>query len=152
MRMSAKAYIRKIDFVFYNEEEIRQQIMDERNKAAAPSMRNGSGVSDPTAKEAIYNIVPLEGIKVAGRELKWPEKWVEVIDKTYDWSKKQAGKLRYKIAKMKYTGKDYRKICEACHVSARFYYTLIENFRKYAANRAAKLRLITEEEYEETFL
>ena len=38
-RQNGKPYIRKIDFVFYNESEIRDLIFDERNRVSVPELR-----------------------------------------------------------------------------------------------------------------
>ena len=149
-RQNGKPYIRKIDFVFYNESEIRDLIFDERNRVSVPELRNGSGISDPTARDAINNLSPIPSVTIAGQELKWPERWIVVVDKTYNWAKLN-NKLKLKVAKMKYKGENFRKINAICHISTAYQYLLLENFRKYAAYVAKELGLLKIEEFEEIF-
>lgn len=151
-RNSSKPWIRKVDFVFYNEEEIRLSVLEARNTAAsAPVIRNASGISDPTAREAIYNLTPLPTITISGQALTLPERWLTVIDKTYAWAE-ATNKLRYEIARRKYLGQNYKMICIECHISMKHQYLLLENFRRYAADEARELELIDREEYKEIFL
>lgn len=151
MRQSKKAWIRKIDFVFYNEAEIRLLVKEARNKMEIPTIKASGGTADPTAREAISNLTPVKAVTVKGKELSRPEDWLTVIDNTYAWAKKQDNP-RYVVAKLKYIGEDYRLISMKCHVSIRFQYVLIENFRRYATSQARDLELISKEEYEEIFL
>ena len=151
MRQSKKSWIRKIDFVFYNETEIRMLVKEEKGEKKIPLIRSASGISDPTAKEAISNLTPLKSITIKGKELNNPEDWLKVVDNTYAWAKKQDNP-RYVVAKLKYIGEDYRLISMKCHVSIRFQYALIENFRRYATSQARDLELISKEEFEKIFL
>ena len=139
MRQSRKAWIRKIDFVFYNEAEIRLLVKEARSKLEEHAIKRSGGTADPTAREAISNLTPLKSITLKGKELSRPEDWLQVIDNSYE-------------AKLKYIGEDYRLISMKCHVSIRFQYALIENFRRYATSKARDLGLISEEEYEKIFL
>ena len=150
MRQSKKSWIRKIDFVFYNEAEIRLLVKEEKGEKKIPLIRSTSGISDPTAKEAISNLTPLKSITVKGKELSRPEDWLKVIDNTYAWAKEQDNP-RYVVAKLKYMGEDYRLICAKCHISTKYQYLLIERFRMYAADEARELELIDREEYKEIF-
>ena len=151
-RQSKKNWIRKIDFVFYNEQEIREQVADARNNLQhAPVIRNASKIPDPTAKEAIFNLTPITSIRIKGKELKRPEDWLRVVDATYFWAQQQDNP-RYQVAKLRFSGEDYRMMCAKCHISARYQYTLLDNFRGYAASQARDLELILKEEFEEIFL
>ena len=125
-RRQNQPYIRKIEFVFYNEDEIRAAVFEARNEPAfVPIIRNASGLSDPTAKEAIINLTPLPTVKVKGTELELPEKWLLVIDKTYAWAKKQ-GEVKYEVARRRYNGEDYRKTCSELHISSNIHYRIVE--------------------------
>ena len=66
---SRPGYYRKIDFVFYNEQAIRDAIEDAREGARPRTERNGSGVGDPTASTAIRNITPLISVKLGDGSL-----------------------------------------------------------------------------------
>ena len=120
MRQSKKSWIRKIDFVFYNETEIRLAVLETRlNGKPLPEIsRNASNIGDPTASEAIANLIPVSAVKIKGQELRLPEKWLEVIGKTYAWAA-DTNTLRYQVARLKYKGIDYRKISIERHISIR---------------------------------
>ena len=137
-----KPYIRKIEFVFYNEAEIRAAVFEERNEPAfVPIIRNASGLSDPTAREAIYNLTPLPTVKVKGTELALPERWLLVIDKTYAWAKRQS-EVNYEVARRRYNGEDYRKTCRELNISQQYQSKILENIKNYAALQAAQMNLI----------
>ena len=154
MRQSKKSWIRKIDFIFYNENEIRLAVL-EAKVGGKPVMEmpihNANNVSDPTATKAIQSMTPITTIRIKGQDLHQPEKWLTVIDKTYAWTRENDN-LRYQIAKLKYKGIDYRMICLGQHISIRFLYTLLEKFRGYAASQARDEGLISKEEFEKIFL
>ena len=113
---NSKPYFKLIDFVFYNEKEIRLLVEDERNNLKSPELRNGSGLSDPTARLAIKNLMPLPKVTIKSKELYHPERWLEVIQRTYNWNMRQS-KLQYEIVKRRYAEEDYRKTCSEFHIS-----------------------------------
>ena len=151
-RISKKSWIRKIDFVFYNEAEIRLAVLESKfnDKPAPAIIRNTSKISDPTASEAIVNLTPIAAVKIKGQDLRQPEKWLTVIDKSYTWAI-ESNNLKYQVAKLKYKGIDYKMICIERHISIRFLYTLLEKFRGYAASQARDEGLISKEEFEKIF-
>ena len=134
-------YIKKIDFVFYNEKNIRQAVFEARESRRRPELKNGSGLSDPTARDAIRNLTPLSFIKIAGEMLKFPESWLKVIDKTYSWCKRQSA-CHYEVLRRKYNNEHYKKICVDLHISPTTFQGLINRARQYAALQAAQFRLI----------
>ena len=139
---SSRPWVRKIDFVFYHEQEIRETILDERSTcASAPVVRNASGVSDPTAREAIYNLSPLPVVKIDGKELRLPERWLVVIDKTYAWAKSQSD-VHYEVARRRYRGEDYRVTCRELHIAKTTLHRIMEVFKMYASLQAAQMNLI----------
>ena len=139
---SSKPWIRKVDFVFYNEREIREAVLEERDTcSSAPIVRNSSGVSDPTAREAIYNLSPLPVIRINGQELRLPERWLVVIEKTYAWAKSQSD-VHYEVAKRRYRGEDYRVTCRELHISNTTRRNMFETIRIYAALQAAQMNVI----------
>lgn len=143
-RNSSKSWIRKVDFVFYNEEEIRLSVLEARNTAAsAPVIRNASGISDPTAWDAIYNLTPLPTITISGQALTLPERWLTVIDKTYAWAQKQSPTgLHYEVARRRYSGEDYRVTCRELSISPPYLYKIMDNIKMYASLQAAQMNLI----------
>lgn len=140
-RRDDRPYIRVIEFVFYNEREIRLAIMDARAESNSPELRNGSGLPDPTATTAIRNLSLVPFIVVGGQELKLPERWLTVVEKTYDWCKRQ-GEKYYEIARAKYNGEYFVKTCANIDVSITRFYEIIEKIKVYAALQAAQLNLI----------
>lgn len=145
-----KPYIKDIDFIFYNESEIRQAIEDERTKAREPlAVKNASKISDPTAAEAFGNILPpppvlavvIKDRKGELRAVKYPERWLIVIDRTYSWCQRQEG-CHYEVARRRYSGEDYRKICSELHIDKSTLSRIMDDVRIYAALQAAQFHLI----------
>ena len=134
-------YFRKIDFVFFNEKNIREIVFESRENNFKPELKNGSGISDPTARDAIRNLTPLAKITVCGITLKFPESWLEVIDKTYNWCKRQS-ETHFESVRRKYLGDHYKKICRDLHISATTFHNMIHRARQYAALQAVQLHLI----------
>ena len=78
-----KFYSKIIDFIFYNESEIRKAVVESRIDITRPELKNGSGISDPTARDAIRNLMPISQITICGQVIKFPERWLIVVEKTY---------------------------------------------------------------------
>lgn len=135
------SYIRKIEFAFYNEAEIRAAIEEARLDSSPPEIRNGSGISDPTASAVIKKLSPVQSVTIHGVELKRPESWLFVIDKTYAWCRRQ-GTRHYEIARARYSGGYFRPICAKLAISETQFYMTLERIRIYAALQAAQLNLI----------
>lgn len=136
-----RPYIKKIEFAFFNEKEIRLSILDARGATMTPELRNGSGLPDPTAREAICNLSPIPMIRVKGIDLKFPESWMLVVDKTYNWCKRQ-GEEYYEATRLKYKNEFYVKICSKLDITISRFYEIIERARIYAALQAAQMNLI----------
>ena len=140
-RRDDRPYIRVIEFVFYNEREIRLAIMDARASSNSPELRNGSGLPDPTATEAIRNLSLVPFITIGGQELKLPERWITVVEKTYNWCKRQ-GEKYYEIARARYNGEYFVNTCAKLDLTFSLFYDIIEKIKVYAALQAAQLNLI----------
>ena len=128
-RNDGKPYIKIIDWVFHNEQEIRQAIIDERNKAAGnPLVRNASKISKPTEVAVMQEMVPPPPLPVVilkedDGELKYlehPERWLVVIDRTYAWCKRQKG-CYYEAAHRRYNGESYKIQPPPCLISSMMY-------------------------------
>lgn len=140
-RRARQGYIRKIDFVFYNERKIKEAIKEVREDPA-PTQKTSMRVlsfSDPTSIQAIKNATPIKSIAFEGHVLENPESWVKVIDRTYNW----ADELTKSIAAGRYKKEDYRETCMKQNCSERVYYRRLEQFRHRAAMIAIGLQLIT---------
>lgn len=140
-RRDDRPYIRVIEFVFYNEREIRLAIMDARAESNSPEIRNGSGLPDPTATAAIRNLSLVPFIVIGGQELKLPERWMTVVEKTYAWCKRQGGKY-YDVARARYGGEYFVNTCAKLDLTISLFYDIIEKIKVYAALQAAQLNLI----------
>ena len=138
MRQRNHGYYKKIDFVFYNEDRIRQAIEDERSNCGYTPGRNGSGVGDPTASTAIKNMTPLRLVHFGTFELEWPEHWMEVIDKTKLWAPSDV-----LIVAVDFYANTPRDVTMAkLIISSATYYRLLDRFVEHAALVAIQLGLI----------
>ena len=129
--------MRKIEFVFYNEEKIRAAVLNARNLPRVPG-KNGSQVGDPTASQAIRNITPLRRVSINEECLEWPEAWLEVVDATYAWCDYD----RLIVAKDRYSGVDYWETCAKLSISHGTYFRMMVDIRHYASLCAAQAGLI----------
>ena len=138
MRQRNHGYYKKIDFVFYNEDRIRQAIEDERSDCGFTAGRNGSGVGDPTASAAIKHMTPLRLVHFGTFELEWPEHWLKVIEMTKLWSPPDV-----LIVGADYYANTERDITMAkLTISKTTYYRLLDSFVEHAALVAIQLSLI----------
>ena len=137
-----EVYFLKIDFIFYNEEKIRVAVAEARADDGRPHLRQKAAGSDPTATQAVRNLTPLVKVMInAEQVIEYPERWLEVIDKTWSWAQKQKD-CRYEIARRRYAREDYKKTCCELHISQSFYFRLIDCVKMYAALHAVQLGLI----------
>ena len=136
-RRTGNGYIRKIDFVFYNEKKIREAVLDARNMPRSPG-KNGSAIGDPTASIAIRNLSPLRKVTIQEEELEWPEAWLRVVDETY----LRCNHDQMIVARDRYAGVDYRQTCTKLSISDATRRRLLDRVRQFASVCAAQLGLI----------
>ena len=139
MRRTGSRYIKIIDFVFYHERQIRQAMMEAREDVPRAE-KNGSGISDPTATQAIKNATPLRFVNINGTRVERPECWVQVIDSTKLWFS-QDNEKRIVLHDM-YENVDYRQTCAALSISPSTLHYFRQEIRTYAALCAANLNLL----------
>ena len=122
--------------------------MEERRKGKINKMgiKNASQISDPTASEAINNVMLLPYVKINDKNLELPEVWLDVVRGTYKWCKEQADNL-YEIAKRRYKGIDYRKICSEMSISQSTLSKMIDKVKTRALLLAVQAGLIRVEPY-----
>ncbi len=138
-----REYFKVIDWHFYREKAILEAVAEARSDSARPQYVNKNGLPDPTAYEAIRNATPLSAVRLATGDLvKLPEKWLEVMSRTYAWAKK-VGDGRYEVARRRYKGEPYLVSCYALAISQSNYSLTLERFRNYAALQAVQAGLIT---------
>ncbi len=143
---SRDSYMRKIDFIFYREKEIRDAVYRARLTIGISSgtlkLINTGGISDPTAMQAVANLTPLKSVVINdGEIIEYPERWLEVIDKTYRYCA-TSNDCRLEVAKRRYRSEDYRKTCSDLHISDSTRRRLLELVKMYAALQAVQLNLI----------
>ena len=143
---SRDSYMRKIDFMFYHEKEIREAVYRARmtNGISSGTLKliNTGGISDPTAMQAVSNLTPLKKVVISdGEIIECPERWLEVIDKTYRYCA-TANDCRLEVAKRRYRSEDYRKTCIDLNISDSTRRRLLELVKMYAALQAVQLNLI----------
>ena len=134
-------YIKKIEYAFFNEKAIREAVYEARSLMKIPEVRNGSSLADPTAAQAIRNLTPVHSINLYGEELRRPEDWLTVIDKTYCWCSRQC-ETYLKLAKRRYEGVHFAKICATLNLVPEKFFRILEKIRHYAALQASYLQLI----------
>ena len=141
----SEAYMRKIDFIFYREKEIREAVYQARlNMTVGGTLRliNSTGIPDPTATQAVRNLTPLKFVTLSeGEIIEYPERWLEVIDKTYKYCSTQKD-CRLEVARRRYRSEDYRKTCRELNISDTARRRLLELVKIYAALQAVQLGLI----------
>lgn len=138
---SSEPYFRKIDFIFYNEAKIRLAVEEMRLDDGRPRLPS-NGVSNPTQMQAVRNLTPLEKVSLDGlHSVEFPERWLEVIDKTWSWAKAQPD-CRAEVARRRYAKEDYRKTCRELGISESTLRRLFDLVRMYAALHAVQLGLI----------
>ena len=139
MRRTGRGYIRIVDFAFFNEKNIREAILDARNDVGHVG-RNGSGIGDPTATQAIKNATPIRFVNIHGTRVERPESWIQVIDSTREWFSFDNEK-RIILHDM-YSGADWRQTCAVLSISKSTLFLFRSEIRQHAALCAANLNLI----------
>lgn len=134
-------YIKKVEYVLYNELEIREKVTEAKNKVALSEIRNNSQMSDPTAAEAIRNLVPVKAILIDNQLLREPETWLEVIERTREWCRRSGEKF-YRIMRGKYCRESVAAVCQELGISGDNYRAAVEAIRNYAAMWAAWYHLV----------
>lgn len=139
-RRTGTEYVKKVDFVFYHEHEIREAVRDARASSTPQQggFRGKNHISNPTEAQALRNVTPIKQVRVCGEDLVWPENWLKVIDAVYLWCDDN----HRSVARNRYSGEDYRQTCDRLHISDKTYYNLLNDVRNYAAVCAAQFGVI----------
>ena len=136
----SKQLIRKIDFIFYREPQIRRLIRLTRLDPNPPRLLvkpANSQLGDPTAGAVIRKLTKLKLIRFEdGRELHNPEQWIEVIDETYE----AASDLEYQTARARYREEKLEITLHRLSIDKWKYYRVLNHFRDIAV-RIIKNRL-----------
>lgn len=138
-----EVYVKMIDWVFFNEKQIEKAVYAARvdTPKTPPVIGDRNKISDPTAQTALHNLTPLSSAIICGDELKFPELWLLVISKTYNWCARQSDCFE-KAVRKKYRGEYYIKVCRELSISPPTFFNMIHRARMYAALQAVQLNLI----------
>lgn len=143
-----------IEFVFYNEKEIKQAVFERREDGCLPKTGGGGSghcfTNDRTAQEAIRRILDVPavvieyGAKTCGRRnsitLRHPEKWLKVIQYTRDYFN---GTASGALFKMRYAECLTRQeICENLKINKPRYFAMLGSVIKFAEGTAVGLGLL----------
>jgi hypothetical protein len=143
-----RKYGKLIERRFFQYEKIKQAVWEARNDSGANKTGgNGSGhafVSDPTANAAmrVVSLLPAVEIEVGKNEtetIKWPEKWLAVIEATY---RRYEGGVAKKILHDRYKGETQVKTCMENFISKATYYFILKEIENYAMMCACQAGLV----------
>lgn len=144
-----RKYGKLIERRFFQYEKIKQAVWEARNDSGGNKTGgNGSGhafVSDPTANAAMKgaSLLPAVEIEVGKNEtetIKWPEKWLIVIEATY---RRYKDGVVEKLLKCRYSGDPYQKTCMELHISTTTYYQIITEVQQFALACACQVGVVS---------
>lgn len=136
---------KQVDYIFNHEKQIRQAVFERRNDSGGHTGGGGTGhsyVSDPTALHAIRLASELNFVQLGEGEKVWhPEKWLEVIDATYEWC--AGDEIKSAIIERRYRRHDYYvTVCNDLHISQTTHSVLLTEIRNHAMMEAAYRQLV----------
>ncbi len=120
-------YFKKIDFVFFNAGKIRELVKEAKMGASIEHNTNGSGVSDPTAAEAMHNMMPIRFITLQGNRLEWPERWLHVVDMVY----LLCDEFLLSVLRAKYNNENYKTTCRRLSIAQSTHSKMIAKIKHY---------------------
>lgn len=135
---------RHIEFMMYHRQEIKRAIAEERERQKGGHSGGGSSghafVSDPTALQGIKAATELISVNIdSGNVIKWPERWLRVIDKTYE----QAGDLQRAVMQARYEDHEIAtRTCMRLAIGKTLYYGLLDNALAFAGMAACQMGLM----------
>lgn len=107
-----------------------------------PRLPSNAENSNPTLSQVVRNLTPLDKVMINSEQtVEYPERWLEVVDKTWSWAKVQ-NDCRYEVARRRYAREDYRVTCYDLRISNSTRRRLFDLFRMYASLHAVQLGLI----------
>lgn len=141
--MRIKAYS-IVDRMFRNQRSIETAVLEARSgdRASCNARGGGSGtphISDPTAREAIANIMPISAVQLPnGYTVRDPETWLKVIHYVYS----EMAEPDRKVVQMFYSGKSAIAVSIECHVYESTVYRLRSECRHMATELACQYGLV----------
>ena len=136
--------LRAIEFVLYNEREIRLAVFEARNNSVCHTGGSPSGhayIADPTAIQAVRNAEELPSVTLSdGKTLSLPEKWLSVIDKLREWASLDT--IAHGILHDRYHEEPWQYSTNRLNISHTTYTNYLDRIRTQAKIIAAKFDLI----------
>lgn len=123
---------------FFQEEKIRRAVFEARHDSGGGKTGGGGSghafVSDPTASAAMREVSPLRAIEIeTGKNetetVKWPEKWLAVIEATY---RRYGDGIIGELLHRRYSGEPYQTTCINLHISKSLYYQMMTEVQSFA--------------------
>lgn len=133
---------------FFQEDKIRRAVFEARHDSGGGKTGGGGSghafVSDPTASAAMREVSPLRAVEIElGKNetetVKWPEKWLAVIEATYRRYEKGVGA---QILKDRYRGESPVKTCMENYISRTTYYSVVSEIDSFAMMCACQVGLV----------
>ena len=130
-----------IESIFRREKEIKQAVWEAKNDSRGHTGGGNSGhalVSDPTASAALHQVEEVREVTLPdGYNVRWPERWLRVIDATYE--KYPASK---RALRLRCSGLPYADACEELHIGKSTYYAMLNDADSFAFAVACQLQLM----------
>lgn len=131
-----------VEKMFRNQKEIEQAVLEARCGRNTHSREGGAGhthISDPTAREAIANIMPLTKVELRnGYVVYEPEKWLQMIHYVYS----EMHENERKIMQLFYSGASAVRVSIECHVYESTVYRIRNECRHMATELACQYGLV----------
>ncbi len=133
---------------FFQEDKIRRAVFEARHdNGGGKTGGGGSGhafVSDPTASAAMREVSPLRAVEIEvgkneSETVKWPEKWLAVIEATY---RRYSDGVAAGILRDRYRGETQVKTCMENYISKATYYFILREIENYAMMCACQMGLV----------
>ena len=132
-----KEDLKFLDWIFKHESEIAKTVETIRRREI--SIFNNSHLHDPTASKALRTLFMINSVKIDGRRIHSPDKWLEVISATYE-SARQKNQKVFEIAKSRYRDSEYCWTTQFKKLIGRkTYYRLLTVFLKIAQREARRV-------------
>ena len=136
--------LRAIEFVLYNEREIRLAVYETKNATAGHTGGAPSGhayIADPTAVQAVRNSVELPMVTLSdNKTLYQPERWLAFVDKLKSWAAKDD--VADGVLFDRYHGEPYQRTCYRLNISHGKDTDYLSKIRNHAKVIAAKVEWI----------
>ncbi len=131
----------KIEMMFRRQAQIEQAVYEAKNDSRGHTGGGNSGhalVSDPTASAALHQVDEVREVTLPdGYNVRWPERWLRVIDATY---KKYPASKR--ALRLRCSGFTYADACEELHIGKSTYYAMLNDADSFAFAAACQLQLV----------